>query len=444
MIAATDQGLAITWFGYSPAPMIEAMDALQYRDNLLFCESLPLTSVAVSCGTPVYVYSSRAILDRCRAIEEAFDSEPHLTCYAVKANANRELLHLIAGAGLGADVGSRGELYLALEAGFPPEKITFSGVGKRDDEMAYALEKGIFAYNVESLQELEVLSQIAGSMGARARVLLRVNLDIDAGGHAYISTSRRQNKFGIPVDQVHGVLERAMALGHLEVRGIHSHIGSQITNVEVFFSAARSLAALVRELRARGIPVPHLDFGGGYGIRYRGFLSHPDLPEEHSDSDAVSAPEMIRRVLPLLRETGCHLSFQPGRAIVAEAGVLVTKVLYRKEGHGKTFVVVDGGMNDLIRPSLYHAHHQVVPLQLANAPHEVVDVVGPVCESGDFFAQNRPLPRVSRGEYVAMLCAGAYGYVLTSNYNARVRPAEVLVEGSTYRIIRGRESVEDL
>jgi diaminopimelate decarboxylase len=420
------------------------VDGITFKDDQLFCESVSLTSIAASSGTPVYVYSNRMILDSCEAIEGAFGGEPHVTFYAVKANGNRQILRLIAGAGLGADVGSRGELYLALEAGFSPAKITFSGVGKRDDEISYALAKEILAFHVESLQELEVLNQMAGSMGARARVFLRVNLDIDAGGHAYISTSRKQNKFGIPVSQVRGVIARALEMSHIELAGVHSHLGSQITEVEVFRQGALALASLVHDLHREGFALTHLDFGGGFGVRHHGVVSHPLLPEEQVGAGYLPAPEVIRRILPVLRETGCRLSIQPGRCIVAEAGVLVTRVLYRKETDGKVFVVVDGGMNDLIRPSLYNAHHQIVPLRISGEAHETVDVVGPVCESGDFFAQGRVVPKAVRGDHLAILSAGAYGYVLSSNYNARLRVPEVLVEGASYRVIRERESLTDL
>ncbi|MGB6122361.1 MAG: diaminopimelate decarboxylase, partial [Bacteroidota bacterium] len=306
------------------------------------------------------------------------------------------------------------------------------------------LEKNILAYHVESLQELDVINHIAGSMGARARVFLRVNLDIDAGGHEYISTSRKQNKFGIPADRVRDVVSRAREMSHVELNGVHSHLGSQITDVEVFLRGARALAALVGELRGEGIAVPGLDFGGGFGVRQHGVVSHPSLPEDQTESGYLPAQEVIGKILPVLRETGCHLSIQPGRSIVAEAGTLLTKVLYRKETDGKTFVVVDGGMNDLIRPSLYNAHHQIVPLKIADDDHETVDVVGPVCESGDFFAQGRSLPRVLRGDHLAILSAGAYGYVLSSNYNSRLRASEVLVEGNSYRVIREREKLTDL
>jgi diaminopimelate decarboxylase len=415
-----------------------------FLESVLMCEGVPLHEIARRFGTPLYVYSKGDILEKCRTIESAFDGSPHLTYYAVKANANPVILRHIAHEGLGADVGSKGEMYLALQAGFRPDQITFSGVGKQDDEIAYALDQGIRAFNVESAQEIDVIDQSAARAGRKAGLLLRVNLDIDAGGHAYVSTSRKQNKFGVPRDRAGEVFYHASTLRHVEVRGVHSHIGSQITNVETFLTAARSLAELITELRQAGNHVHELDFGGGYGVQYHGFLAHPQLPEEQAERAGLSTVTMIRKVLPVLQQTGCAIAIQPGRSIVAEAGALLVRVLYRKENGEKTFIVVDGGMNDLIRPSLYHAHHQIVPLVLRNAPHEKADVVGPVCESGDFFAQDRLLSRVERGDYLGIMCAGAYGYVITSNYNARLRPAEVLVEGDGCKLIRERESLEDL
>jgi diaminopimelate decarboxylase len=362
----------------------------------------------------------------------------------VKANANLALLRLIADQGLGADIGSKGELYLALKAGFAPERITFSGVGKQDDEIEYALASNIRAFNVESAQEIEVINQIAARSGRRARILLRLNLDIDAGGHAYVSTSKKQNKFGVPHGKAEEILRYATTLARIDIRGIHSHIGSQITSVATFLAAAHSLAGLVNELRKSGLPVEELDFGGGYGIRYHGYLAHPELPEERREGGTLSGAAIVREIVPVLRQTNCALAIQPGRSVVAEAGALLVRVLYRKETGEKTFIIVDGGMNDLIRPSLYHAHHQIVPLTLRNAAHEQVDVVGPVCESGDFFARDRLLPRADRGEYLGIMCAGAYGYVIASNYNARLRPAEVLIDGQSWSVIRERESLEDL
>ncbi len=420
------------------------MHEYSYSNDILMGEGVELRAVAQEFGTPLYVYSKQSLIDHCRHIERAFEGHPHVTYYAVKANANRHILRLIAGENFGADVGSRGELYLALEADFPPDRITYSGVGKRDDEIAYALQRGIHACNVESVEEIGIIDQIAGRIGTTARILLRVNLDIDAGGHAYVSTSLRQNKFGIPRQQAAEVLRGACALRHIEVRGIHSHIGSQITRGETFLRAAEALVALVRELREGGIPIHEVDFGGGFGVQYRGYVSHPMLPAEEPEEINLSASTLIRAVLPMLQETECRIAIQPGRSVIAHAGVLLVKVLYRKEMEGKVFLVVDGGMNDLIRPSLYHSYHQIVPLILAGQPHETVDVVGPLCESGDFFALDRPLPRVQRGDYLALMCAGAYGFVLSSNYNARVRPAEVLIDGSSVEVIRNRETVEQL
>jgi diaminopimelate decarboxylase len=420
------------------------MSVYAYNEGSLWVESVSLQQLAEQYGTPLYVYSKKGILDDLHRIEEAFGGIPHLTYYAVKANANRVLLRMIAAEGLGADVASKGELYLALTTGFVPQKITFSGVGKRDDEIAYALEHRILAFNVESREEIEVINQIAGQLGARASILLRVNLDIDAGGHAYVSTSMRHNKFGIPHTQALDMLKWASGLSHIEVRGVHSHIGSQILRPATFLRAAEAIAGIVQKLRQGGVPVHDIDFGGGFGVQYHGFVAHPSLPADPPEDATLSTADLIRPALPVLRGLGCTISIQPGRSIVAHGGVLLCKVLYRKETAEKTFLVVDGAMNDLIRPSLYHSYHQIVPLVLHGSLHETVDVVGPVCESGDFFAHDRMLQRMSRGDVLALMCAGAYGYVLSSNYNARPRPAEILVNGHTHTVIRPRETVEDL
>ena len=420
------------------------MQEFSYRNTTLMAESVPLRAVAEEFGTPLYVYSKRSVLDHCRNIERAFDGHPHMSFYAVKANANRTLLRLIGEEGFGADVGSVGELYVALAAGIHASKITFSGVGKREDELIAALRAGIQAFNVESTEEIEVLNSIAGNEKKKARILLRVNLDIDAGGHAYVSTSLKQNKFGIPARQSAEVLRWARGLPHIEVRGIHSHIGSQITKAETFLRAAGAIISLLHELTGAGIPLTDIDFGGGFGVQYRGYITHPQIPVEEPEELNLSAAGLIRTVAPLLRETNCRLSIQPGRSVIAHAGVLLVKVLYRKQTDDKLFVVVDGGMNDLIRPSLYNAYHQIVPLELFGREHESADIVGPLCESGDFFALDRRIPRVERGEYLALMCAGAYGYVLSSNYNARPRPAEVLIDGSTRTLIRRRETIEHI
>ena len=420
------------------------MHEFAYEGTTLKGESVPLRAAAEEFGTPLYVYSKRSILDHCRHIERAFEGYPHRSYYAVKANANRSLLRLIGEEGFGADVGSVGELHVAIAAGIHATKITFSGVGKRDDEMVAALRAGIHAFNVESTEEIDALNQLAGREGKRARILLRVNLDIDAGGHAYVSTSMKQNKFGIPVQDAADVLHWAGGLANIDVRGIHSHIGSQITKAATFLTAAETLISLIRDLSASGITLEDLDFGGGFGVQYRGYVGHPQLPAEEPEELHLSAASLIGAVVPLLRETRCRLSIQPGRSVIAHAGVLLVKVLYRKRSGEKQFIVVDGGMNDLIRPSLYSAYHQIVPVEINGRDAETVDVVGPLCESGDFFALDRKLPRVERGEYLALMCAGAYGYTLSSNYNARPRPAEVLIDGKTRTLIRRRETIEEL
>ena len=415
-----------------------------YRDRKFFVEDVSFDALAAAYGTPLYVYSRKAILDDIRRIEQAFRGLPHLTYYAVKANANPALLRLIAAEGLGADVGSRGELWRALQEGFPPNRCTFSGVGKRDDEILYALEQGILAFNVESTQEIEVINELAATVNRRARILLRVNLDIDAGGHAYVSTSLRHNKFGMPHARALEVLRHAATLSNIDVGGVHSHIGSQITKPAVFEKAAEAIAGLVGDLRAAGLPIHDVDFGGGFGIQYHGFVHHRSLPAEHAEEAHLSTAELLEPAVEVLRSLGCTVSIQPGRSIVAHGGVLLTRVLYRKETAEKIFLIQDGAMNDLIRPALYHSHHQIVPVELVGPPFETVDVVGPVCESGDFFAHDRRIQVLKRGDLMALMCAGAYGFVQSSTYNARPRPAEVLVDGSTHTVIRPRQSVEEL
>jgi diaminopimelate decarboxylase len=420
------------------------MQEFSYHGDRLKVEDVFLEEAARLHGTPLYLYSRRSIVDHCRHIEAAFGDTPHLTCYAVKANGNGTILKIIAGEGLGADVVSGGELQMALAAGFPAERITFSSVGKRDEEMAAGLHAGIRAFNAESRQELEVLNAIACSMNTMARVMLRVNLDLGGDTHPYLSTGRQADKFGIPKEDLPETMRWAGALTHLDIRGLHTHLGSQIVDAEKFLRAAHDLTGLVGDVRRAGLPVAELDFGGGFGVQYHGYLRHSDLPLEDSPEQNLSAATIVRSVLPILRTSGCGLTIQPGRSIMAHAGVLIVRVLYRKQAGSKVFIVVDGGMNDLLRPSLYGAHHQVVPLRLEHRPHECVDVVGPLCESGDFLALNRKLPAAQRGDLLAVMCTGAYGYVLSSNYNARPRPAEVLADGDRCTVIRSRETVEDL
>ncbi len=421
------------------------MEEFRFKDNKLYCEQVFVNDIAASYGTPVYIYSKSSILDHSRHIERSFEGADHLSCYAVKANANRNILRILAGEGIGADVGSLGELHLALNAGFPPSKITYSGVGKRDDEIEYALQKDILSFNVESEEEIFVLQSIAKRLGRIARILLRVNFDIDAGTHPYVTTGSKHNKFGVESSRALEILSKAKSLSGIEVMGIHSHIGSQITDSTAFIAVSKAAVELVSTLRNAGIPMKHLNIGGGFGVQYYGYISHPLLPVDVKESErGLTTVRILQDMLPVLKSSQCTIVIQPGRSILAHAGILLTKVLYRKQNGGKTFVIVDAGMNDLIRPSLYKSYHQIVPVTLNGAAHEIVDVAGPLCESGDFLAQDRMVPKVDRGDYLAVMCAGAYGYTLASNYNARPRPAEVLVTGSVFERIRSRESIEQL
>lgn len=420
------------------------MDAFRYQDQELYCEDVPLPELVEEFGTPLYVYSRNRIIENFRTVEAPLAGTEHTVCYALKANANTALLKILAQEGAGADVVSAGELYLALKAGFPTERITFAGVGKRDDEIEYALSNDIFSINAESSQELQVISLVAMRLGKKARISLRVNPDIDAQSHPYITTGLRQNKFGIPAEEALKLFQYAGSLSHLEVIGVHAHIGSQITKVEPFIEAATFLAGLVNSLRKAGLPINHIDFGGGFGVQYINGLTCEGLALE---PEGVSVPPLnlfIEGVLPVLKETGCSLWFEPGRSIVANAGALLTKVLYTKENGLKKFVVVDAGMNDLLRPSLYNAYHQIVPLKLQTYEHERVDVVGPICETGDFLARDRSMNKSKRDDVLAVLTAGAYGYSLSSNYNARLRPAEVLVNGEKVRVVRERQTFDQL
>ena len=421
------------------------MREFRYEHNELWCESVRVTDIAGRFGTPVYIYSKSSVVDHCRHIESAFGEVEHLSCYAVKANANKALLRIIAEEGIGAEVGSAGELKLALDAGFPPSKVTFSGVGKRDDEIEYGLNNRIHSFNVESEEELGVIDGIARRLKTRAPILLRVNFDVDPGTHPYITTGKSSNKFGVDARCAEAILQKAQTLAGIDVLGLHSHIGSQITRTTAFVEAAGRIKDLVGRLRTARCSVSDINIGGGFGVQYHDFVVHPSLPAEQESADRdVTTVSLLKAVLPVLEGTNCRILIEPGRSIVAHAGILVTRVLYRKENGSKTFVIVDAGMNDLIRPSLYQSYHQVVPLALHGVKQETVDVVGPLCESGDFFALDRKIPRVGRGDYLALLCAGAYGFALSSNYNSRLRPAEVLVQGSAAEIVRRRESLDDL
>jgi len=409
------------------------MDHFTYRNFDLCCEQVSLRSLAADVGTPAYVYSKAALLESYRAYDDAFAEVPHVVCYSIKANANLGVLATLARAGAGADIVSGGELFRALRAGFPPSRIIFSGVGKTRDEMRDALEAEILMFNVESLSELRTLDEVARELGVRAPVALRVNPDVDPQTHPYIATGLKTSKFGIPFAQALDAYEEAASLKGVEVVGADMHIGSQLTRTAPFADAVARLASLVKALRERAIAIRTVDVGGGLGIRHR-----DETPPTHR--------EYAMALLPALRELGVTILLEPGRSIVGNAGVLLTRVLYRKDTGNKKFVVIDAAMNDLIRPPLYDSYHEVRPVSEARlgGPTEKVDVVGPICESGDFLAKDRELARTEEGDLLAVMSAGAYGFAMASNYNTRPRAAEVLVDGNRYTIVRRRETYEDL
>jgi len=404
----------------------------QYRDDRLFAEDVDLTALAGKVGTPFYVYSAATLRRHVQVMRDAFKGIDTLVAYAMKANSNQAVIKLIAKEGAGADVVSGGELERAIAAGVPANRIVFSGVGKTFAEMRRALEVGIKCFNLESEPELERLSDVAVSMGMTAPVSVRINPDVDAGTHKKISTGKAENKFGIPFARAREVYARIAALPGVRAVGVDMHIGSQITDMTPFDNAFALLAQLVRELKAAGHDIRHADVGGGLGIPY------------HHDEDAPPAPpayaEIVRKHIGPL---GVSLVLEPGRLIVGNAGILVTKVEYVKEG-GKTFVIVDAAMNDLIRPTLYEAHHDIQPVVHSNLAQITADVVGPVCETGDFIAQDRKMEGVQEGDLLAVMSAGAYGAVMASTYNSRPLVPEVLVDGDKWHVIRPRKSIAEL
>jgi diaminopimelate decarboxylase len=403
----------------------------QRQDGVLACDGVSLEEAATRFGTPLYVYSKAAIVAAYEAYDRAFAPVPHRICYALKANGAGALLRILAGLGAGADIVSGFELEAALRAGFPPDRIVFSGVGKTPDEIGRGLDARIGEFNAESEEELRRISAAASARGRTVRVTLRVNPDIDPKSHAYISTGLRQNKFGVDIALAPDILARARKLPGLEVSGVQCHIGSQITTLEPMEQAVRDLVALSRRLLAEGLPLRTIDIGGGLGVDYEG--------QGTPDAAALAA-----RVLPLLAGLPLMLLVEPGRSIVGAAGALLTRVLDLKENRGKQFVIVDAGMNDLLRPALYSAFHRVEPVVSRGGDTRRVDVVGPVCETGDFLARDCNLERVEAGDLLAVRDTGAYGFVMASNYNMRPRAAEALVEDGAVRLIRRRETFEDL
>ena len=411
------------------------MDHFLYRGGVLHAESVPLDEIAAAVGTPVYVYSSATLTRHFRVFEEALAGLDHLICYAMKANANLAVLRLMATLGAGMDVVSEGEYRRARAAGVPGERIVFSGVGKTRAEMALALRHGIRQFNVESEPELIALSEVATGLGRTAPIALRVNPDVDARTHAKIATGKSENKFGIPIARARAAYGLAVMMPGIEIVGVDVHIGSQLTELEPFALAFARVAELTEALRADGHAIRRLDLGGGLGIPYRRSNAAPPLPFDYG--------EVIRRTVGHL---GCQIEIEPGRLIAGNAGVLVSRAIYRKRGEGRDFLIVDAGMNDLVRPAMYEAWHDIVPVVEPPAGAELapVDVVGPVCETGDTFAVARPMPPVGEGELVAFRSAGAYGAVMASEYNSRPLVPEVLVHGDHYAVVRARPSFDEM
>jgi diaminopimelate decarboxylase len=407
------------------------MNYFAYRNGRLFAEDVPVSEIADRVGTPVYIYSARTLRRHFRVIREAFKGTDTIICFAMKALSNLSILKLFSDLGAGFDIVSAGELMRCLKAGADPAKIVFSGVGKTDSEIETALKADILMINVESRPEMQRVSEVARGLQRKARVSLRVNPDLDPGTHPHISTGHRDSKFGIPLSQVREYYAEARSLPNLELAGLSTHIGSQITDTSPFIEAAQKVAAIVRDLRADGISLKYLDLGGGLGIPYQ---EEPPEPTEYAAA-----------LLGPLRELGVRIIIEPGRVLVGNAGILVTRVLYVKETDVKRFVVVDGAMNDLIRPVLYEAYHEIRPVeQHDHSSVHTADVVGPVCESGDFFAREREMPDVRAGELLAVMSAGAYGFVMASNYNSRPRAPEVIVDQAQVHVVRERENFDDL
>ena len=408
------------------------MEAFTYINGELCCEEVPLSKIGESADTPFYVYSKAKLLDSFESFDKAFGDVPHKICFSTKANGNLAVLHTLVSAGAGLDIVSGGELYRGLKAGADPKKVVYSGVGKRRSEIEYALKTGIMMFNVESQAELDVIDEVAGRLNTKAPIALRVNPDVDPKTHPYISTGLKTAKFGIPMDEAVDEYKRAMGLKNIEVVGVDCHIGSQLTTIEPFVEAIRRLRPLIEELKSIGAPIKYLDLGGGLGIRY-------------NEENPPSMEEYAKAVIDNTKDLGLELVFEPGRSIAGNAGALVTRALYNKTNEDKKFTIVDAAMNDLIRPMLYKSYHNIVPVKEPTSSEKaVVDLVGPICETGDCFGGERELPLIDRGELVAILSAGAYGYTMASNYNARPRPAEVMVSGGRYEIVRKRETYEDL
>ena len=407
------------------------MHHFHYRDNHMFCEDVPVSDIAENTGTPFYLYSHATLSHHFVTFQKAFEGVPHLICFSVKSNSNLAVLRLFCGLGSGLDIVSGGELFRGLQAGMPPDRIVYSGVGKREDEIEYALQSGILMFNIESFQELELINRCAARLNKKASIALRVNPDVDPGTHPYISTGLRQNKFGLDMKSAAEACRLAADFSHVEVVGISCHIGSQVTEVAPFVDALHRIKELIMTLEASGISISYLNIGGGLGITYD--RESPPHPNEYG-----------RAISDALGESSLTLILEPGRVIVGNAGILVTKVLYTKKGKSKDFVIVDAAMNDLVRPSFYEAYHAVEPVVRDKKETINADIVGPICESGDFLAKDRNIQYVEAGDLLVVMSAGAYGFTMSSNYNSRPRIPEIMVKEDKFHIVRARESHEDL
>ncbi len=424
------------------------MHGFSYKNGSLFCEDVELSALAEEHGTPLYVYSAGTIVDHFKRLDKALDGVDHEVAYAVKANSNLSVLRLLATHGAGFDIVSGGELFHVIKAVGDPAHCTFAGVGKTREEIVYALEQGIYSFNVESEEELRYLNEVAGELGLVAPAAVRVNPNVDAKTHKYISTGKSENKFGVDFGAIADLYARAAEeLPNIKLRGLQMHIGSQLTSISPFIEAVEKVIPLVTELKAKH-GIEFWSIGGGIGIIYKESLESGavDWWARQPEADRPLTIEKYgKELVPRLKGLGLKILLEPGRYVVGNAGVLLTKCLYEKKGSAKTFKIVDAGMNDLIRPALYEGHHEIVPLVEPKSEDRFkVDVVGPICESGDFFCQDRELPDFNHGDYVALMSAGAYGFVMASNYNSRPLPAEILVEGDTATVVRKRQTLEDL
>jgi diaminopimelate decarboxylase len=407
-----------------------------YKNNELYCESVAIADIAKAVGTPFYLYSNATLTHHFNTFDKSFGELPHLTCFAVKSCSNLAVLRLFSTLGGGADIVSGGELYRSLKAGIDPRRIIYSGVGKTEEELRYGLVSGILMFNVESEQELERLQQVAQEQELVAPVSFRINPDVDPKTHAYISTGLAKNKFGIPIEQAEDIYLRARDMSHIKIMGVSCHIGSQLTEISPFTETLHKVKLFINRLEAHGISINYLDLGGGLGVRYQD--EKPPHPQEYA-----------RALKEEMAGLECTLILEPGRVIVGNAGILISRVLYTKKGGTKNFIIVDAAMNDLARPSLYGAHHEILPVfrKAGPAPDvalQIADVVGPICETGDFLARDRQLPPFEPGDLMAVMSSGAYGFTMSSNYNSRPRAAEVLVKEDQFYVIRDRENYETL